>query len=234
MKEKLSGAMLAITLLVSCEPPVQGGTRQSPDPTQPPKHVSDASKGASSLPVEDLGSFNSLVAPEDVLLAHKSMDLTGDNELDAVIVVRHPVPKEPFDYSENPCELRVLHGGRGSYTVSATSTKAVDCTNIDFAKKIATQPDDLNEYLETGPGTITYTNQYTRSTSIYSFNFSKERNTWFLKSATNNYSRDSASGANLENVRETAQFPRDIEWIPMRDFDPRKLEQAFEANRTVD
>lgn len=174
-----------------------------------------------------------LIESGDTLLAYKQINLANNPKPAAVIIVRHPVPAGAFNYSQNPCELLVLHQDMDSYTISGSSAKVVDCTNIAFSRGMAKLPSDLNEYLEVGYNSVTYTNQYAKSTILYSFNYSIEKNVWFLASAINNYSRADLSSIDLENITEEARYPLDIDFITMQDFEPKEIADILEKNKRI-
>ena len=108
-----------------------------------------------------------------------------------------------------------------------------DCTYINFSKTMATRSDDLNEYLELKMKEITYVNQKTKSTSIYSFKYSADKSSWYLSRAENNYSTFDVEKDKIADVQEVVGYPKDMQWIAMSQFDPKMLEIAFRKNRKV-
>ncbi len=171
-----------------------------------------------------------------VLLAHREITLPDEAHPSHAIVLRHINQAEAHDPSWNPCELMIIRRTSDSYEMSGRTTKAVDCTHIAFAREVATSPDDLNDYLglDNESGRVTYSNHYTRSVSIYSFEYSKEKDEWHLSGARNSYPLYNPESEEMQAVVEEIRYPDDFGWISMHDFDPEDLLEALMKNRTVD
>jgi hypothetical protein len=82
-------------------------------------------------PVPD--GVSSFVGPTDVLLAYQKLDLFGNGSTDAVIILRHQKSAAPAP-EENPCDLLILEGKAGKFSLLEKTNKVVDCTYNEDAK----------------------------------------------------------------------------------------------------
>lgn len=163
-----------------------------------------------------------LMAPTDTLLAYKAADLYGDGSRAAAIVVRHQVSdKSDYDFDSNPCDLVVLHQVNGKLIAADHSTKAVDCTYSDVARRAPAM--SLNNELNVSPGSITFVNQQRHGWSSFEFAWSKGKSTWYLRRAT-------ASNVDSESngTRATISYPKHLGWTPMSTVDPEATAEALE------
>lgn len=163
-----------------------------------------------------------LVAPADTLLAYKAADLYGDGSQAAVIVVRHQASeKSDYDFDSNPCDLLVLHQVNGKLIEADHSTKVVDCTYNDVARR--TPAMSLNDDLNVSPGSITFANQHRRGWNSFEFAWSKGKSAWYLHRAT-------ASNVDSENngTQTTVSYPKDLGWTPISSVDPEAIAEVLE------
>lgn len=172
----------------------------------------------------------SFVGPTDTLLAYQKMDLFGDGNIDAVIIVRHQI-QAPAE--RNTCDLIVLQSKSDALVVMDKSNNVVDCKYNNFAKYIAKNYYDLNEYLKLKPLEITYDNVKARGRDSYSFKFSKEKQTWYTSKADISYPRSNDKTDSVEIVNETASYPKDFGWIPLSAFRIDDVQGALNKNKTV-
>lgn len=177
----------------------------------------------STFPTAVPNAVRALVAPTDTLLAYKSADLYGDGIQAAAIVVRHQVSgKSDYDFDSNPCELVVLRQKNGKLVVADRSTKAVDCTYNDVARKAPEM--SLNDNLTATSASIVYVNQKDKGDSTFYFAWSKEKNAWYLRHATASNPEDSSV------VNVSASYPKDFAWTPMSSVDPDAMAEVLEKH----
>ncbi|MEP7186972.1 MAG: hypothetical protein ABI767_14165 [Rhodanobacter sp.] len=166
-----------------------------------------------------------LVVSTDTLLAYKPADLYGDKTQAAVIVIRHPISgKSDYDFADNPCDLVVLQRRNGELAETGRSTKAVDCTYNDVARRAPSM--SLNDNLSVAPGSTVYVNQKDRGDSTFYFKWSREKSTWYLSRATAS-NPDGGSG-NVTDV--SASYPEDFAWTTMSAVDPDAIAQILEKH----
>lgn len=243
MKKTISAAAVAVGL-AACQP-TAGKPPSQPAASAAPQAASakdisardvlqdSAAKDAAAQPVpEEVREF---VPDGSTLLAYKKFDLTGDGVDDAVIIVRHPVLEQYANYKNNPCDLIVLHGKPEGFEVAAKSSKVIDCTYQTYSRETAADVDDLNYLLELSANEITYVNESEKpSTSKYKFLYSKNKKQWHLAKAENNYQTFDTRKDLPADVSEVVNYPKDIPWITINDFDPDFLKQFFLKNRNVE
>lgn len=162
-----------------------------------------------------------LLTPTDTLLAYKAADLYEDGSQAAVIVVRHPASeKSDYDFDSNPCDLVVLHQVNGKLLEADHSTKAVDCTYNDVARRAPAM--SLNDNLTVSPASVVYVNQKDKGDSTFYFAWSKEKATWYLRRAT---ASNPGSGNSVAHV--SAIYPKDLGWTPMSSVDPEAIAEVL-------
>lgn len=174
--------------------------------------------------------IRSFVGPSDTLLAYQKLDLLSDGNIDAVIILRHKIQ---LAAGKNICDLMVLQRKSGALVVMDQSSNVVDCKYNNFAKYIAKNYNDLNEYLKLKPLEITYNNVKARGQDSYSFKFSTEKRVWYTSKAELSYPQSNDKTDSVEVINETATYPRDFGWIPLSAFRIDDLQGALSKNKTV-
>jgi len=190
--------------------------------------ASDAVDTAQKTPVPD--EILSFVGATDTLLAYQKIDLFGTGNIDAIIIVRH---QKPAAQGQNPCELVVLQRKSGTLFAMSKGNNVVDCKYNNFAKTIAKNYDDLNEYLKLKPFEVTYENEKARGSDIYSFKFSVDKQAWYTSKVDVSYTQTNNDNDSVEVVREVASYPKDFGWISMSAFNPNDLQDALKKNKTI-
>jgi hypothetical protein len=173
--------------------------------------------------------IRSLVNPTDTLLAYKTLDLIGDGKEDAVIIVRHPTTNS----EQNPCELIVLRRLLHTFEIMDKSDSVVNCRYNNFAKYIAKNYDDLNQYLELKPFEIEYNNIKPTGHDNYTFKFSQEKRAWYVSKIDISYSQSNHKNDAIEIIKELASYPKDFGWISMSTFNPDSLRGALSRNKII-
>ncbi len=213
-------------------PPAPDTNGQAQNRDVPIEKSKDSRHESSNVPA----LVSAFVEPEDALLAYRTMDLTGDGDEDAVLIVRHPVSDGPADYKSNPCDLLILHGTDRGFVHGGRSSKAVDCTFTRFAREKAKEANDLNDILDLKPSEVTCYNERERGgSSTFTFAYSKEKKAWHLARVAITYSRSNEEKQTIEVFDQVATYPKDIGWIPISDFDPadKTLRRILSANETL-
>ncbi|SDF64991.1 hypothetical protein [Dyella sp. 333MFSha] len=165
------------------------------------------------------------LGPDDTLLAYRAGELFGAGLSGAVIIVRHPVPDEAYDFDKNPCELIVLKGEGRTLSKFATGTTVVDCVYNDLNKRLGSMA--LNDLVSIGSGSFSFINQKERGTDGFYFRYSVTRAQWYLERAT-------ATFMGAEGITsEEALYPRDFGWTSLSDVSPENVARALNKHKTV-
>jgi hypothetical protein len=174
---------------------------------------------------DDVRSF---VGPSDTLLAYKKLDLFGDGNgnAGAVIILRHRKSAATVS-DENPCDLLIVGGRAGEFSLLEKSSKVVDCTYNEDAQNSS----DLSENLELKPRQLTYTNQHMGGYDAYCFKYSKEKKVWYLSQATSTFSERNEDTGSKDSFEEKAAYPGDIQWTPLSQFDPGSLSKELKKHK---
>lgn len=172
-------------------------------------------------------AIREFVKPGDVLLAYKSMDLTGDERNDTVLVLRRRTQSSPE--SVYSCDLLVVHGGE-SPSLASSNGKIVDCEFND--RNVSAQHLDLNDDLELSSRQIKFTNENIRGGS-YSYSFRYSGSEWYLSEAFSTYEEDNPSTADIDVYQEVATYPKDFGQIRMTGFDPDMIRDAMSRNKSL-
>jgi hypothetical protein len=170
----------------------------------------------------------SIVGPSDALLAYQKMDLLGDGNTDAVIIVRHQNSAATAS-DQNPCDLMILERKGGVFFVVEKSDKVVDCVYNEDAQNSS----DLSENLEVKPLHITYVNQHMGGYDSYSFKYSKDKKTWYLSQAISTFSEDNEKTGNKDSFEESVNYPASIKWMPLSKFDPLGIQKELKEHKSI-
>lgn len=165
------------------------------------------------------------VGPNDTLLAYQKGDLFGAGMPGAVLVVRHPIPDEAYEFDKNPCELIVLKGEGQELSQFTKGTTTVDCVYNDLNKTLGSMA--LNDRVTIKSGSFSFTNQKDRGADRFYFRYSATKAQWYLVRATATF--PGAGGITTEE----ATYPNDFGWTSLSDVSPDGLAKALEKHKTV-
>lgn len=171
-------------------------------------------------------NIRALLAPSDTLLAYKAADsLEGDGN-GAVIVIRHALTD---DRSHNPCDLEVLQKKGDAFVVASSSNRVVECIYNDIARRAGEMA--LDDHLDAKPKEITWSNEQTRGHTIFRFAYSSEKSSWYLQRAEVTFAENAESGDGVDVYKEVVNYPDDIAWIAMPDFNPGAIRKVLANHR---
>lgn len=235
----ISAVLCAAFVIASCgrnvDPPTVNDHSELASTATERSQVDGSEEHDASPGVSDTRLIQAQLHSAGTILARRSTTLLNGGQSYTAVVFRRPVPDLQSDFSQNPCELVVLKRSGSSYRVIARNSYVVDCTDIRFSREMATQPNDLDNYLSFDrDGVITYVNEYENSTSGYSFAYSSSHKEWHLVRAWNAYSTFDVVSDERKDMAESVQYPKDIPYIAMEVFHPQMLETAFRVSRIVE
>ncbi|WDM69321.1 MULTISPECIES: hypothetical protein [Xanthomonas] len=165
-------------------------------------------------------------APNEILLAYQETNLFGDGDTSAVAIVRR---KDLSGAEPLPCTLMILKRKGNTFSVTEKNDKVVDCIYNENAQNSS----DLNENLEIKPLEISYTNQRTGGYDTYEFNYSTQKNTWYLSQAISTFFEENQNTGENEPFRESVRYPENLHFITLSDFDPISIEKEMKSHKSL-
>lgn len=169
-------------------------------------------------------SLRSLFTVQDTILAVKSAEPLGKESKGTVVVVRHSLGS---GQQGNPCELVVLKDTDGQPVAAEKNAKTVECTYNQASKSAGTL--GLNNNLTVTSNEITYFNELARGGTTYTFAWSNEKSAWHLQHVEASSVENGDSGVVV--YKSTLDYPSDISWISLTDFDPKLIRESIAKNR---
>lgn len=165
------------------------------------------------------------VGDDDLVLAFRKGDLTGDGAQGLVVAVYRGArfQEEPRRGSRNACELVIFANDGVRWNETARSRDAIDCvTNplMDSPKELAYAYD-----LEIAPRRVRWSNADIRKNHTFEFAYDQARAHWYVHSMSQEFpvERPDDPNAPLGSGHGEIVSPRDFPLTPMEDLDASRL-----------
>lgn len=171
-------------------------------------------------------NIRALLAPSDTLLAYKAVDSLGGGGKGAVIVIRHALTD---DRLHNPCDLKVLQKKNDAFVMVSSSNQVAECIYNDLARRASEMVLDDNLHVKTQE--ITWSNEQVRGHTTYTFAYSSTKSSWYLRRAEATFVENAESGDGVDVYKEVVNYPGDIAWIAMPDFNSGAIRKALASHR---
>jgi len=178
--------------------------------------------GSVSVPDE----VKTLFVASDTVLAVKASSHSSADAGTTAVVVRHAVED---GQRKNPCELVVLRKDKGRFVVSERNDKIVECIYNESAKTAGTLGLDHN--LTVTPTEISYFNELARGGTTYTFTWSNDKTQWHLQHVDASSVQNEGGGVVV--YKSVLDYPSQLSWIPLTDFDPKLIRESVSKNRKV-
>jgi hypothetical protein len=184
---------------------------------------------ALALPAPPLPSVpedvRAVLSPDDLVLAFKTGELTGDGTKGLVVAV-YPGARyveEPRHVGKNPCKLIVFTDHAGTWKETARSDSAVDCVNNPYMSR-PTEMMGIYD-LEVAAGTIRWANATHRQHHTFEFTYDGNKKRWLVHAMSQGFAvpQSPAPDALMGSAHGEIVSPRDFPVTPMENLDPDRL-----------
>ncbi|GAB5343233.1 hypothetical protein PFUM301598_17100 [Pseudomonas fluorescens] len=167
-----------------------------------------------------------LLAPEDTVLAFKTMQPLGADVAGAAMVVRHDAF---IAVTDNACELWLLRASGPTYVISARNGDVVDCLYNEFAKGAPALGLDHN--LTLTPTTVSYMNELARGGATYVFAWDSYKRAWYIKHVDVSWVENGETGVNV--YTSALDYPATLPWLTLDTFTPKAIRDAVRSHRSL-